>query len=205
MKKHQINTFIFDIGNVLIKCGAIYLLRNWMGLSSKKVDDVLKTALHPDWVGELDLGKPFEIALQERILLYPQYEDYLLSYGNHWDKTMSTVEHSTVKTVRKLIQNNYKVYALSNWPSEKYSLLEESLPVLKDFESVIISGDIGLKKPEQDIFRYMINKYRIIPSNALFIDDLTDNINTAKNLGFNTLQYTNTDSLNNYLEDLDIL
>ncbi len=195
----DINTFIFDIGNVMIKCGSIYLLKDWLNLSDTKSQELLSTALHPSWIAELDLGKPFDIAVKERIKCYPEHKEYILNYANHWDKTIDSIDDKTIEIINNLISNNYKIYALSNWPAEKYYLLKEMLPILHKFDGVIISGNIGIKKPSPKIFDFIIDKYNIQPQCSIFIDDLDENILSAKKFGFNTHKYNNSENLHNYL------
>lgn len=49
--------------------------------------------------------------------------------------------------------------------------------------NIVISGDIGMIKPNEDIFLYFLKKFNLNPKDCIFIDDQISNINTAKKLG----------------------
>lgn len=61
---------------------------------------------------------------------------------------------------------------------------------LEKYNYVFLSCDMGLKKPERNIFDKVQSMVPFKPKDILFIDDRLNNIETAKSLGWNTLQVT---------------
>ncbi len=61
---------------------------------------------------------------------------------------------------------------------------------LEKYDYVFLSCDMGLKKPEKAIYEVVQSTVPFEPKDILFIDDRLDNIETAKELGWNTLQVT---------------
>ena len=55
-----------------------------------------------------------------------------------------------------------------------------------NFNYVFESWKLGLRKPEEAIYKYILNFLKLSPENILFIDDLGINLKPAKKLGFNT-------------------
>ena len=55
--------------------------------------------------------------------------------------------------------------------------------LLDKFDGVVLSGKIGLTKPNKEIFEYLLNTYKLNANECLFIDDSPLNINGAKNAG----------------------
>ena len=55
-----------------------------------------------------------------------------------------------------------------------------------NFNYVFESCKLGLRKPEEAIYKYVLNFLKLLPENILFIDDLGINLKPAKKLGFNT-------------------
>jgi len=47
-----------------------------------------------------------------------------------------------------------------------------------------------MMKPDKKIFLYTIQKFKIIPAKTILIDDTTENIKTARKLGFKAIHYT---------------
>ncbi len=74
----------------------------------------------------------------------------------------------------------------------------------KNFSHVFESSKIGLRKPEEKIYKYVIEKLNVRPENILFMDDLGVNLKPARTLGFKTYKVVNTKDtkifLKNFLE-----
>ena len=56
---------------------------------------------------------------------------------------------------------------------------------------MVVSCEIGLRKPDPKIFNYLLKKLDLISQECLFIDDLENNIEAAQKLGFITIHFTN--------------
>jgi putative hydrolase of the HAD superfamily len=50
-------------------------------------------------------------------------------------------------------------------------------------------------KPEKDIYRRIIDEYRLQPEESIFVDDMEDNIKAARLLNFGTIQFKNPKDL----------
>ena len=90
-------------------------------------------------------------------------------------------------------EHNIELYILSNWDQESLPLLKAKFPeIFSHFnnENIMISGNVGLAKPNPKIYEYMLEKYRLNPSTCLFIDDEPANIQTAQELGMKTILCT---------------
>lgn len=62
------------------------------------------------------------------------------------------------------------------------------------FDHVILSCDIGLIKPDREIFDYTLRVLGVSAQQCLFIDDRKQNIDSAQTIGMTALQYTDTKS-----------
>jgi putative hydrolase of the HAD superfamily len=58
------------------------------------------------------------------------------------------------------------------------------------FDDVVISGEVGMRKPEERIFRLAAGRLGLQPSQCLFVDDVEGNIVAAQALGFDTVHHT---------------
>ena len=65
---------------------------------------------------------------------------------------------------------------------------DRDLPSL--FDAVVISYELQLAKPEPEIYRVTLDRLGVGPATALFVDDRLENIETARELGFQTLHFT---------------
>ena len=92
-----------------------------------------------------------------------------------------------------IIENRDKVHNLSiisNMPREFAVYLRDNYGLLKYFDEIIFSGEIGLIKPDQRIFEYTLEKRGILTNECLFVDDSKTNIAAAEKIGINTIHFT---------------
>ena len=88
----------------------------------------------------------------------------------------------------------YKLYLLSNQIKVRADYIKSNFD-LSSFKKTFFSNEIGLMKPNKEIFEFALNKIKLKPEECLFIDDRYNNILTAKKLGINTIQCKNLTQL----------
>jgi putative hydrolase of the HAD superfamily len=58
------------------------------------------------------------------------------------------------------------------------------------FDDVVISAEVGMRKPEERIFALAAQRLGVTPAEAVFVDDVEGNIRAARDLGFATVHHT---------------
>ena len=83
----------------------------------------------------------------------------------------------TIQLVKDLKQQGHKVYILSNWDSESFKLMKASYAdIFALFDGIMISGDVGMIKPDNSIYTHLLAQCNIPCTNACFIDDQPANV-----------------------------
>jgi len=95
--------------------------------------------------------------------------------------------------------------ALSNWSAETFPVARERFEFLAWFEEIVISGEVGVNKPDRRIFEHLMEHFDIEPRAALFIDDSSANVEAAKALGLSAIQFTDAEALRRELVRLGLL
>lgn len=120
--------------------------------------------------------------IQERMNTHISFEEF---------KRLYEVELSTVKYYKDVVsyahslKDKCKIAILSNlMPFDKKRINDQY--DLSKFDYVYLSFEVGTRKPNKDIYQYVLNDLNVLPENILFIDDDENNILTAKELGWNT-------------------
>ncbi|HXZ95262.1 MAG TPA: HAD-IA family hydrolase [Dehalococcoidia bacterium] len=83
----------------------------------------------------------------------------------------------------------YEVWCLSNDISEWSKKLRARFGLDKYVRGFVISGDVGVRKPEPAIFDYLIGQLTLNPHDAVFVDDQARNLDVAAALGFSTILF----------------
>jgi putative hydrolase of the HAD superfamily len=90
----------------------------------------------------------------------------------------------------KLKKQGYKIAILSDqWHISKEVLMPEKYT--KKFNAVIVSCDVGIRKPNPKIYKLVLKKLKLPAKNTVFIDNQKWNIKPAKKLGMNTILFKN--------------
>ena len=88
-----------------------------------------------------------------------------------------------------LKDKGYKIGLLSDqwWLSKQFLVSEKT----KKFNSVVISCDVGVRKPNTKIYQVLIKKLRLKPQEILFVDDREWNLRGAKKVKIKTILFKN--------------
>ena len=70
------------------------------------------------------------------------------------------------------------------------------------FDEIVISCEIHMIKPDPAIFHYTLDKLRIDPQEAIFIDDRSVNVEGAQALGMHAFQFSNRTDMNNRIQEI---
>lgn len=192
----KIDTIIFDLGGVLVDWNPAYVYRKVFNGNEEKVQWFLNTVCTSDWNIEQDAGRTIKEAEAIKIAEFPQYEKWIQLYYKEWHHMFSVPIEENVSLFKKIKSSgNYKVYALTNWSAETWPIALKLFPFLNDFDGVVVSGQEKTRKPFLDIYTILLNRYNIIPENAIFIDDNEENIVAAKKIKLNGVHYESPSQL----------
>src|SRR3954453_5322342 len=100
--------------------------------------------------------------------------------------------------VRRARDSGLKTALLSNswgmdYPREEWDEI---------FDVVVISGEVGMRKPEPAIYRYAADKLEVEPAECVFVDDLGTNIKGAVAVGMVGVKFVSAEQAIDELEAL---
>lgn len=97
------------------------------------------------------------------------------------------------------------LYALSNWSAETFALARERFDFLGWFDGILLSGEIGICKPDARIFQQLIERYELEPARTVFVDDVLQNVEAAERQGMVALHFRGAGTLRSDLIRLGLL
>jgi putative hydrolase of the HAD superfamily len=102
-------------------------------------------------------------------------------------------------TIRTLRAAGFSTALLSNsWGSEEYPRADFS----GLFDTVVLSGEVGMRKPEKEIFLYAAETLGLAPAECVFLDDMEANVAAAQACGMTGVLHTETAATARTLQDL---
>ncbi len=201
----KITTIIFDLGGVLIDWSPEYVyLKEFRG-DREHMHWFLNHVCAWEWNLQQDAGYSLAKATEERIALFPEYEEHIRMYYGRWEEMLGYTHEGTLKILRQLVDNpKYRVLALTNWSGETFPIALEKFPWLQWFEGILVSGDEGIRKPHKEIYDLMLSRYNIDASQAVFIDDSLKNVEGCEVVGIKGIHFTDAKTLEIQLRSLGI-
>ena len=101
------------------------------------------------------------------------------------------VDTLLVEEIRALRRHAYKSGLLSNAFSDLREVLTHEWKLLDAFDEMVISAEVHLVKPDKRIYRLALKRLGVEPAQAVFIDDMLENVDGARRVGMKGIQFQN--------------
>jgi glucose-1-phosphatase len=177
----MINTIIFDFGDIFINLDYKKSKEAFLKLGLKEWSEDLKAQNQLFEKGKISENNFLE-SFQKQIPNAKLYE-----IRNAWNNLLGDFPLYRLEFLQKLSQK-YKLYLLSNTDSIHIQHFERAVgesfsrDFYQCFEKVYFSYEVRMRKPDESIFKLLINNHNLIPKNTLFIDDKKENTDVASKL-----------------------
>lgn len=189
----MLKAIIFDVGGVLIRTHSRVGREKWAaklgmdpaefeqfvfsGESGRQAQLGQKTsAAHWRWLGDtFQLDENSLAEIQSDFFAGDALNEPLLEY------------------IKRLRQAGYRTGLLSNFGDNARQLWTEVYRFIEFFDGIVISAEVGLMKPDPQIYHLAAESVGVQVTEALFVDDFAENIEAAQALGMQTLHFTDPD------------
>ncbi len=208
MATDTITTIAFDFGGVLVHRISDEYLRHMAaaaGVEPSRFVPALWRHRNEFDSGELDAGAYWRRVMTDAgrdVMRGNGDEARRISLLTRLDALgWSAIRPGMVRWVSALEAAGYRRLIISNMAVETYELTIRTLPFRSCFERVVLSGALGINKPDRRIFETAAQETGVSPEESLFIDDLLYNVEGARAAGFKALQFTDPES---FARDLEV-
>lgn len=173
---------IFDIGNVLVGYDWQGYLRtfNYTKETYERIADAVFR--NDDWL-EGDIGR---ISTAEWLELFienaPDLKAEICEVFAGFEGTIVPLSY-TEEWLAYFRRQGLRLYYLSNYSRELHQRTRDKLDFLKSFDGGIFSYEVKCIKPQEEIYRLLLERYQIDPCESVFYDDRPENVETAIRLG----------------------
>jgi 2-haloacid dehalogenase len=196
---------IFDLGGVLLNWNPRHLYRELFSGDEAAMEHFLATVCNSAWNVQQDAGRSVAEACALLKTDHPDKADLIDAYyGRHLDMIAGPI-HGAVEILAELRERGTPLYFLSNYSAETYPLALARYDFLSWFEGGIVSGEHGVVKPDPAIYELLLDRHRIDPHRAVFIDDVAVNAEAARQFGIHAIHFRSPDALRAELVELGLL
>jgi len=182
----KIKTLIFDFGDVFINLDKSGAMQNALELFELKVfeTDMLKANL------AYEIG---EISTQQFLDFYTTKFPHLTETDikSAWNYIIKDFPKNRLEFIKRLANSKvYKLILLSNTNEMHIDYIKEKIPFYNEFkgyfDAFYLSHEINFRKPNSDIYKFVLSQNNLSANECLFIDDTKENIDAAYKLGIHT-------------------
>ncbi len=182
----MIKALIFDFGDVFINLDKKGAMQNALDLFSLKTfpEDLLK--INTDYeTGHISTETFINVYTQR----FPHInEQSIINAWNYIIKDFPKYRLEFLKNIKA--QNKFKLILLSNTNALHIELVKHQVSFYEEFKNCFdafyLSHEIGLRKPNASIFKFVLENNLLLPEECLFIDDTKENTDVAKSIGIYT-------------------
>ncbi len=206
MNLNKIKNIIFDYGNVIFRIDFKRTQHSFTELGIKNVERFFAHTGHDPLFDEFEQGLISSDEFRDgirRITEQPGLTNEQIDKA--WNTLLIGVPDGTHEVLLKA-KKKYRTFLLSNnneihykWIMEylknEFNLLSNEVFFEKDYYSHLMK----MRKPNPDIFQFLLDAHDLKPEETLFIDDSPQHLKTAANLGLQTHLLTADETLQGYL------
>lgn len=199
----RISTVVFDVGHVLVHWDIRKLYAPLID-DPAELDRFCSTVVTPGWHFQHDAGRSVRETIPELVQQFPEYRDLIELYDPRWMETIGPDIDGMEKLLDDLDRAHVPMFAITNFSIEFWPRFVAATPMVGKFRDVIVSGAHHLVKPDPAIYALAMQRFRLAPGTAVFIDDRIENAGAASANGFVGVLFQNAEKLRACLISLGI-
>ena len=180
---------VFDLGGVLIDWNPRHLYRKLFAGDDAAMEHFLADVCSHEWNLAQDRGRPWEEAIAALAAEHPDQADLIAAYRARWPEMLGGSIDGTVAILEELAARGTPLYALTNWAADTWLYARAGFPFLALFRGILVSGEERLAKPEPAIFHRLAQRFGLVLSELVFIDDNKQNAEAASALGIHAIRF----------------
>jgi glucose-1-phosphatase len=185
----SIDTIIFDFGGVLFDIDYEAPVREFIKMGASNFDDLYSKSAQNDLFNRLERGEIVENEFWESLGKILQIHVDYDQMEAAWNAILIGMSKSRADWINRM-QEKYDTYILSNTNSIHVrafeQMIDQEIGIQKfknGFDAVYYSNEIGMRKPDENIFKYIIEQNALDPRQTLFIDDSIQHVLGARSAG----------------------
>ncbi|WP_459177197.1 glucose-1-phosphatase [Ewingella americana] len=176
--------YIFDMGNVIIDIDFKRVLGVWSNLSGTPLATLTERFSMGEVFQKHERGEisdeDFAVELSHEMGIALSFEQFSLG----WQAVFVGLRPEVIAVFKTLREQGHRVVVLSNTNRLHLNYWPEHFPEIEaNTDALYLSQDLGMRKPEPGIFEYVLNKEGITASQAVFFDDVIENVEAARSMG----------------------
>jgi 2-haloacid dehalogenase len=143
---------------------------------------------------------------------HPDKRALIELYEREWASFLTGPMAESVEVLHALSARGVALYGLTNWPHQVWppgdhvsAEARAGYAFLDLFKDVVVSGQVRLRKPDAAIYKYALERFGLAVVDAVFVDDLAENVEAANAFGLRGILFRDPPTLRAKLRGLGLI
>ncbi len=193
---------LFDLGGVVVEFDADRVVHQVSQLLGRSFDEVQQVIYHQELLLPFELGQitpqAYYAGVKDRLKLSWTYEQFV----RFWNDIF--VENREVIAIMQRVREHHTLMALSNTNTLHVQHLRATIPSLAVFHDWVTSCDVGLRKPDPEIYRLALRRAGVPPEQAIYVDDRPELVEAGRSVGLTAIRFESSRQLAQELRALGL-
>jgi putative hydrolase of the HAD superfamily len=184
---------MFDLGGVALEVESDRLVHQVAQLIGKTFEQVQRAIYDEELLLPFELGRitpqAYYEGLKQRLKLPWSYEQFVGSWNGIFSENRDVIE------LMPRLRKRHKLLALTNTNVLHLSHIKTAFPALSIFDQWVASCEVGMRKPEPEIYAFAVKQAGVRPQAAIYIDDRPELVEAGRSAGLKAIRYESGDQL----------
>ena len=188
----DVRAVMVDFGGVLYIPPDVRALRRWQKFLGLKNDGPLNeffaTPGESDYARRIFTGEIPEAEVWKKLGAHWRVSPWLLRYLRKRSFSKRRFNQPMANFIQSL-RPRFQTAILSNAGDQDRQIFNEAYCIEDLVDTVIISAEVGMAKPDPRIYLLALERLGVKPEETIFVDDLQVNVDAARQLGIQAIQF----------------
>ncbi|HSG34831.1 MAG TPA: HAD family phosphatase [Sphingomonadaceae bacterium] len=199
-----IKAVVFDVGNVLFHWDLRFLMEKVID-DPARLEHFLGEVLTFEFHSRHDAGEGLEVLVAELLDRHPDYADAIHAYVHRFNETIGGPVAGMHELVQQLAEAGVPLFALTNFGTTFWNGFLPTAPIFGHFHDILVSGEECLAKPDPAIYQLAEERFGHAPHELFFTDDRAENVEAARQRGWQVHRFTSAGALADELRELGLI
>lgn len=199
----DVQLITFDLGNVLVRVDHGRFCRRLAAAAGTSPEEVYRRVFQSSLEPGFDTGRLTPAEFYTTIMSAFNLNLEMAEFTAWWNDIFQPFP--AMETLVAELAGRLPLFLLSNTNVLHFAYLRAHYPVLSHFDRLLLSFELGCRKPEPAIYQALIQAAGLPPAAILFIDDRRDFVAAAREQGLQAWQFQSPADLRQRLAALGLL
>ena len=197
----MIKAIIWDFGGVLVRTQTWKLRHQWEERLGIPHNELSRLVFDSPIAQEAMHGRASSAEVWSWVCKHLKVGDESKNQLIHDFWSGDQLDRDLIEFIRQL-KPRWKVGLITNAFPEIRVELEDRWQLTDVFDSIVVSAEEGITKPQPEIYQISLSQLKVSPSEAIFVDDFRENIAAATQLGMRAIHFVDPDRVKAAIEQL---